>query len=88
MNAPEDDPREGIRDRMLERASGLARATRYMLLNQRKWFGREAKIPPALYFDSAETPPTFLGLASETDVEGVRSQVRTLMRNANTDKPS
>jgi hypothetical protein len=62
-----------IRDEMLERADGLSRATRRKLLSQPGRLRREYKVPPALYFDSAETPPTFVGIDSAR--EGVSSTV-------------
>lgn len=70
-----------IRDVMLERAGGLSRATRRMLLTQRGRRGREFKVPPALYFDSAETTPSFSGL-HVGQLRSVCSQVHDLMRNA------
>jgi hypothetical protein len=66
---------QAIRDEMLERAEGLSRPTRRMLLGQFGLAWREHKVPPALYFDSAETPPTFVGLGSDAELESVRSEV-------------
>ena len=73
-----------IRDRMLERAEGLSRSARHMLLSQPSLTGRELKVPPALYFDSAETPPTFVGLGCANHRNSVWSQVHELMSDANT----
>jgi hypothetical protein len=72
----EDGPR-AVGDRMLERAGGLSPATlRALLALRRRVTGWESYIPPALYFDSAETAPTYSGLSDST-VRNLRSQVRT-----------
>ena len=68
-----------IRDRLLERSDGLTRATRRMLLTQRGLLRREYKVPPALYFDSAETPPTFIGVRPPRDPQGVWSEAHALV---------
>jgi hypothetical protein len=64
-----------VRDRLLERAGGMSSSTLRALLSQPWRIGWDSRIPPALYFDSAETAPTFLGLASEDDVAKLRSQL-------------
>ncbi len=74
-SGPAGECAQAIRDEMLERAEGLSRPTRRMLLGQRGRVRREYKVPPALYFDSAETPPTFVGLGSDAELESVRSEV-------------
>lgn len=69
-----------IRDEMLERADGLSRVTRRMLLGQPGLIRKDFKVPPALYFDSAETPPTFIGLVTRSHREDIRKEVHDLMR--------
>jgi hypothetical protein len=90
-NPPEDPPSasrtrsdtpEAIRDRLLERSDGLTRSTRRILLTQRGVIRKEFKVPPALYFDSAETPPTFLGLRDAGARRGVWSQAERLMNQS------
>lgn len=82
-----DDPPErlvegprGIRGLMLDRAAGMSQLTRQALLAQhtlvRPWHVEAA---PALYFDSAETAPTFRGLAGPEDLELLTEQVNDLI---------
>jgi hypothetical protein len=78
---PNADSAATIRDRMLEQAGGLSRATRRMLLTQHGRLRGEFKVPPALYFDSAETPPSFLGLGT-SQIKSVCSEVHDLMTHA------
>lgn len=70
------DPRT-VRETMLERAGGLSPATLRALLGQGWRFppGWVSYIPPALFFDSAETVPTFFGL-DEGDLAAIWTQVR------------
>lgn len=72
---------DAVRDLMLGRARGLAEATRRTLFAQRTVTRRTVLVPPALYFDSAETPPSFLGLASDDQLGRLRSQVHRLIGN-------
>ncbi len=75
------DSAAAIRDHMLEQAGGFSRATRRMLLTQRGRLRGEFKVPPALYFDSAETTPSFLGLGT-SQIKGLCSEVHNLMPHA------
>ena len=75
------DSAAAIRDRMLEQAGGFSRATRRMLLTQHGRLRGEFKVPPALYFDSAETTPSFPGLGT-SQIKGVCSEVHDLMPHA------
>ncbi len=68
-----------VRDEMLERADGLSRATRRQLLGQPGRIRREYKVPPALFFDSAETAPTYVGLGGALG-KSVSSEVDHLVR--------
>jgi len=52
-----------------------------MLLTQHGRLRGEFKVPPALYFDSAETPPSFVGLGA-SQAKGVCSEVHDLMTHA------
>jgi hypothetical protein len=79
MSVDRDPVAEAVRDLMLERASGMRPATRRKVLGQR-WWGSQRDIPPALYFDSAETPPTFFGL-TESALHEVRCEVRGLVKD-------
>jgi hypothetical protein len=75
-----DDPAAAMRDRMLERIGGMSHSTRRIALRERwfKWWERE--VPPALYFDSAESPAIFLGLG-ERELDTLEGGVRSLLNN-------
>jgi hypothetical protein len=73
--------RERVRDLMLGRGRGLSALTRATLFEQRGIVRDRVRIPPALYFDSAETPPSFSGFACKGDLDRLRSQVHRLINN-------
>ena len=58
----------GIRAMMLERTAGLGQHTRRALLSQHTLVRRDwtYQLAPALFFDSAETAPTFWGLGADS----------------------
>lgn len=70
---------DAVRDEMLERANGMAAGTRKRLLTRRLGKRGQHDIPPALYFDSAETPPTYFGLAHDSPSDQLRCRVRSLV---------
>jgi hypothetical protein len=70
-SAPPKPSSEAVRDLMLERATGMRAITRKKLFSQPWWKFWAHDIPPALYFDSAETPPTFFGLERAPDASGI-----------------
>jgi hypothetical protein len=85
-------PREGslseaIRDRMLERSAGLTAATRRTLLGQRWFRFWEQEIPPALYFDSAESTAVFLGLGTDEEEEDLHAAFEVLAEQVESETP-
>lgn len=74
------DPAAAIRDRMLERLGGMTHATRRAALGERslKWW--EIEVPPALYFDSGESPAVFRGLPRK-QMRALRQGVRRLVED-------
>jgi hypothetical protein len=80
-NSSEPDRRDEVRDRMLARGHGLATQTRKELFAQAGILRESVRIPPAQYFDSAETPPSFFGVESDGDLTRLRSQVHRLMNS-------
>lgn len=75
---PVEDRVKAIRDRLLERGGGMMASTRAKLLWQRWLFLWETEVPPALYFDSAETAAVYLGPSSEAERDRLRSAVHDL----------
>jgi hypothetical protein len=69
--APEPLPRDpgGVRAVMLERSAGMDQRTRRALLSQHTLRRRDwtYQVPPALFFDAAETAPTFRGLGADSE---------------------
>jgi hypothetical protein len=71
----------GVRSLLLERTGGLEQGTRRTLLAQHTfllWRGWSLEVAPALYFDSAETAPTFRGIAEPRARELLNEQVKAL----------
>lgn len=58
-----------VRAVMLERSAGMDQRTRRALLSQHTFRRRDwtYQVPPALFFDAAETAPTFRGLGADSD---------------------
>jgi len=70
-SVPDDESKaDDVRLQMMGRAAGLSQNTRRMLLGQKVWWSRKRQeIPPALYFDSAETPPTYPCLVGTQELD-------------------
>jgi hypothetical protein len=60
---------KAVRAVMLERSAGMDQRTRRALLSQHTIIRRNwtYQVPPALFFDAAETAPTFRGLGADAD---------------------
>jgi hypothetical protein len=80
VDAPGVDSAVTIRDQMLERIGGMTHATRRVVLGERSLNFWELEVPPALFFDSADSPAAFRGLATQ-EMALLRLNVRSLIEN-------